>query len=246
MARIELRYCDVIIMDGLAGTAAINDMTPPVATDASITIDTIVLNTDVTTKVPIGARFTIAGETDPTVHVVTARTPADTGPTTSITFAPVLGAGTYVDGGVLTFQPQELSIKVGDGDVKFTETSEYLYDLDRGDLDTVREGNQVPMDVVFNFTYEHITTGTGEAIAPMDAIKRRGAASEWVNAATDPCEPYAVDIKVVFTPPCGGADNEVTIFPDFRSEKREASLKDSNIAITGKCNATEPIVTRGV
>jgi hypothetical protein len=213
--------------------------------DTDLDIDTIVLNTDVTTKVPIGARFTVAGETvATTVHIVTARTPTSSGPTTNIVFTPALTAGTYADGGVLTFAPQELTIKIGDGDVTYTESTEYSYDLDRGDLDTVREGNQVPMEVALNFTYEHITTGTGEVISPMDAIKRKGGAAEWVSSATDKCEPYAVDVKIVHTPPCGTAETETTIFPDFRSEKREPNFKDSNISVSGKCNAVEPIVTR--
>lgn len=246
MARIELRHCVIKIRDGLAGTAAINDVTPPVAGDATMTIDTVVLNTTVTTKVPVGARFTVAGETLSTnVHTVTARTPASTGPTTAITFTPVLGAGTYADNGVITFLPQELEISIGDGDLTYSETTEYIYDLDRGDLDTVREGNQVPMEVSLNFTYTHITSGTGEAIVPMDAIKRRNGAAEWVSSAADLCEPYAVDLVVIHTPPCGTAEIETTVFPDFRSEKREPNFKDSNIVITGKCNATEPIVTRG-
>lgn len=245
MARIELRHCDVILMDGLAGVAVGDSAAAPMAGDATLTMLTgVVLNTDVVDQIPVGARFTIAGETDPTtVHVVTARTPTS-GSTTSITFAPVLGPGTYGMSAAITFQPQELSIKIGTGDITYTENNQYNYDLDRGDLDTVREGDEVPMDVTLNFTYEHITTGTSESIAPMDAIKRKGKASEWVSSATDKCEPYAVDVKVVHTPPCGTSEAETTIFPDFRSEKRSPSFSKSEIAISGKCNATEPIVSR--
>ena len=245
MARIELRHCDIILKDGLSGTAAINQMSGAMSGDTTLTIDLVVLNTDVTNKVPVGARFTVAGETAAaTVHVVTARTPSSSGPTTSITFTPALSAGTYVDDGVLTFAPQELTIKIGDGDLKYTENDDFKYDLDRGNLDTVRQGDEKPMDVSLSFVYEHITTGTGETIAPMDAIKRRGGAAEWVSSATDKCEPYAIDLFVVHTPPCGTAQIETTQFPDFRSDKREPSLKDSLIQITGRCNAVEPIVSR--
>lgn len=245
MARIELRHCDIILRDGLAGTALINDMSV-MAGDTTVTIDTVALNTDVTTKVPVGARFTIAGETAAdTVHVVTARTPTSAGPTTVITFSPPLGTGSYADDGVITFAPQELTIKIGDGDLRYTERDEFNYDLDRGELDTVRQGNDVPMEVVSNFVYENITTGTNENIAPMDAIKRRGSASEWVSAASDPCEPYAVDLLVVHTPPCGTSDPEFTLFPDLRSEQREVNFKESNIQITGRCNRVEPVTWRG-
>jgi hypothetical protein len=365
MARIELRHCTVRLEDGLAGTASNNQpVTPPISGDTSLTINTVSLNTDVTDKVPLGARFTIAGEGAATVHVVTARTPTSVGPTTAITFTPALGTGTYtsaaagiagaattsvqgsgggnevqsiarhvnnvtggtftltltINGGgpvttaaiaynaiaatiqsaidlvsgvtaghivvtggpltttaititfsgadvdltnqgqttingasltasignkTLTFTSQQLDIKIGDGDLKYTENDDFKYDLDRGNLDTVRQGDEKPMDVSLSFVYEHITTGTGETIAPMDALKRRGGAAEWVSSATDLCEPYAVDLSVIHTPPCGTAQTETTLFPDFRSDKREPSLKDSLIQITGRCNATEPTVSRG-
>jgi hypothetical protein len=249
MARIELRHCDIVIKDGLAGTAKVNQpMTAPMSGDTTVTIDTVVLNTDNTQQVPVGARFTIAGETAATtVHVVTARTPSPFSTsvaTTAIVFTPALSAGTYLDNGILTFAPQELTIKIGDGDLKYTENDDFKYDLDRGNLDTVRQGDEKPMDVSLSFVYEHITTGTGETIAPMDALKRRGGAAEWVSSASDLCEPYAVDLFVVHTPPCGTAQKETTQFPDFRSDKREPSLKDSLIQITGRCNATEPVVSR--
>jgi hypothetical protein len=246
MARIELRDCDVRFKDGLAGAATVNQAaTPPEADDTTLTLDGIVLNTRDTDLIPVGARFTIAGETVQQVHVVTARTPADTGPTTQITFSPKLGAGTYADGGAVTFQANQIDIKIGDGNLTYTEHTEYQYLLDRGDLDTVREGNQVPMDVKLEAVFEHITTGTSEAITPMDALKGVGSASEWVSASSDPCEPYAVDVEVIHTPPCGTAQIETTLFPDFRADTREVNYKEATISLTGKCNATEPTVTRG-
>ena len=244
MARIELRDCDVILQDGLSGSAKINDTTPPVATDTSMTIDTIVLNTPDTDLVPIGARFKVAGESTPVFHTVTARTPADTSPTTDITFTPALGAGTYADEGVVTFYPQNLDIKIGEGNITYTEHNEYEYLKDRGDLDTVKDGDQVPMDVKLEAVFEHITQGTSEPVSPMDALKGIGGAVEWVSASSDLCEPYCVDVVVLHTPPCGTSEKERVTFPDFRSETREINYKESKISITGKCKATEPLVER--
>lgn len=363
MARIELKNTVINLKDGLSGSAAINEpATAPVATDTSFALDNIALNAQVTTRVPLGARFTVAGETDSSqVHVVTGRTQgsgtgtnakqavslddtvdgAPTGgtftltfggnetagiaydadaatlkaalvalddgyvaadfavtgsagdwlveftgalaasaqplmvgdgsnltggaglvntvsvattqggaaavPTTTtvaITFSPALSAGTYADGGAITFLPQELAIKIGDGNLTYTEQSEYNYDLDRGALDTVRSGDEVPMEVALNFVYEWMTTGTGEAVTPMDAIKRKGGAAEWVSSSADPCEPYCIDIEVVYTPICGGAEIETSLFPDFRSESREVDFGEAAVSVSGRCNATEPTITR--
>jgi len=244
MARIELRDCTIRFKDGLAGTAALTD-SPPSADATTMAIDTIVLNTADTDLIPVGARFTVAGETaSTTVHTVLTRTPTSSSPTTSITFTPKLGAGTYLNDGVVAFLPQQLDIKIGDGNVTYTEHKEYQYLLDRGDLDTVREGNEVPMDVKLDCVYAHITTGTSEDISPMDAIKGIGSASEWVSSSADLCEPYAVDLEVEHIPNCGTAEIETTLFPDFRPDTKEINFKDATISVSGKCNATEPTVTR--
>ena len=100
------------------------------------------------------------------------------------------------------------------------------------------------MDVNLDFVYEWITTGTGEAITPMDALKRKGGANEWVSSSSDPCEPYCIDIEVEYVPRCGNAQKEITVFPEFRSDSREVDFGEASISVSGRCNATEPIVTR--
>ena len=243
MARIELRDCTIRFRDGLSGTAALT-AAPPVATDVTMPIDTVVLNTADADLVPVGARFKVVGETEPVYHVVTDRTPADASPTTNIVFTPALGAGTYLEDGIVTFYPQQIEIKVGDGNVTYTETRNYEYMLDRGDLDTVREGDQAPLDVKLECTYEHITTGTSEVISPVDALKGVGGAAEWVTSAADACQPYAIDIEIEHAPDCGTAQKEFTLFPDFRAESKEVNFKDATISLTGKCNVIEPVVSR--
>ena len=80
--------------------------------------------------------------------------------------------------------------------------------------------------------------------AAMDALKGIGGAAEGINDAADPCEPYAVALEVEHVPPCGTSQGETTLFPDVRSESREVNYKDATISVTGKCNVTEPTVTR--
>ena len=68
----------------------------------------------------------------------------------------------------MTFRPQQINIKIGEGNLTYTEHRDYTYLLDRGWLDTVREPKDVPMDVKLDAVYEHITSGTGEAVCPME------------------------------------------------------------------------------
>ncbi len=165
--------------------------------------------------------------------------------TWELTFSPALDAGDLpANDDVITFLPQQLEIKIGDGNLTYTEASEYEYDLDRGLLDTVRSGDQVPVDLSLDFVYEYITTGTGEEISPMDALKKIGGASEWVSSSADPCEPYAIDVEVVHTPICTTQEIETTVFNDFRSESREADLGEASVSVSGRCNVTQPSITR--
>lgn len=162
-----------------------------------------------------------------------------------LTFSPALDGGDLpANDDVITFLPQQLEIKIGDGNLTYTESSEYEYDLDRGVLDSVRAGDQVPLDLSLDFVYEYITTGTGEEISPMDALKKIGGASDWVSSSADPCEPYAIDVEVVHTPICTTQEIETTVFPDFRSESREPDLGEAAVSVTGRCNAVQPTVTR--
>lgn len=167
------------------------------------------------------------------------------GTTWQLTFTPQLQAGSVpINDAVVTFYPQQINIKIGDGNITYTENNNYEYETDRGQLDTVREGDEAPMDVNVDFVYEFITTGTNEAITPMDALKKKGGASGWVSSSNDPCEPYAIDIEVEYVPPCGGAEKEITTFPDFRPDSKEIDFGEASVSVTGRCNATEPVVTR--
>lgn len=167
---------------------------------------------------------------------------------TNITFSPAWGTPTPADDDTITFLPIEVEIKIGDGNLTYTENIEYEYELDRGELDTVRKGDAQPMDVTIDFVYEFVSTGTGEAITPVDALKGIRGAAEFTSASDDPCEPYAVDIEVEHDPgECtrtAGTELEVTLFPDFRYDTLEFDLDEATISATGRCNAEEPTITR--
>lgn len=165
---------------------------------------------------------------------------------TNITFSPAWGTPTPADDDSITFLPIEVEVKIGDGNLTYTENIEYEYELDRGSLDTVKKGDDQPMDVTIDFVYEFVSTGTGEAITPVDALKGIRGAAEFTSSSTDPCEPYAVDLEVEHDPgSCAGlVQKEITLFPDFRYDSLEFDLDEATISATGRCNAEEPTITR--
>lgn len=241
MARIELRDCTIYIRDGLSGTAKLS-------ANASVSGNTANINTVVTNLVssnqaiPVGARLTFGGEDVQTIHtVLTANTV--NGVTDWVSFSPALGAGNYNSGNTqnaVVVLPQQLEVKIGEGNLTWSEKKEYEYLLDRGDLDTVKEGNEVPVEVSLEFVYEHVTTGTSEDISPADAVKKVGGAVAWVSSSADQCEPYAVDMVVEHVSPCAsaGIQDETLTFQDFRYESLDYDLSAATIAVSGKCNVS--------
>jgi hypothetical protein len=250
MARIELRDCTIRMKDGTAGTANIATATPG-ANDVSVNIANAVLNTNDPDLVPVGARFTVSTVNHTLVHTVVSRTPANTSPTVTIGFSPKwqgLDANAPqpvpVVNDVITFGSQQINIKIGEGNLTYTEHKDFKYMLDRGNLDAVRDADEKPVDVKTDFVYDFVTSGTDEDITPVDALKRQNKAAEWVSASADLCEPYAVDVEIIHVPPCTGEQAEITILPTFRYETLEFNLKDATISVTGKCNVEQAIVTR--
>ena len=81
MARIELKYCTIRMKDGLSGTGAAANATAPAQGDTTLKLGTCAVNTLTPTKIPVGARFQIAGEKVPVDHEVTARVQDGTDPT---------------------------------------------------------------------------------------------------------------------------------------------------------------------
>ena len=216
----------------------------PGATDTDADVNTCVLNTDLVNQVPIGARFTVNTVNNVTTYTVTGRT-LNVADTDNIEFTPAWGAtGLPSAADVITFIPQQIEVKVGEGNVTWSESKEYEYLLDRGDLDTVKEGDEQPLEVSMEFVYEHITTGTSEDITPVDAVKRIGEATEWVSSATDLCEPYAVDIIIRHCVPCGTDEDELITFSDYRYESLEFDLGEATIATSGRCNVSEATAAR--
>ena len=249
MAVIDLKNVDVVLRDGLSGVANANDTIA--ANDPNCTLDgnSVALNTTVTDKVPIGAKFTIANEDGGTIHTVTERTWDSTNGTTNIEFTPVAGANCNANA-VLTFLPQELSIVVGEGNASYTEARNIEYRLDRGSLNTTKLGDEVPVEVSLDFDWEYVTSGVAETCTPIDALKRKTGtlAAEWVSSdADDLCAPYAIDVVLKNVPDCAGGvsnANETIVLAKFRYDKLAYDLSKSTISVSGKCNVTEATATR--
>jgi hypothetical protein len=137
-----------------------------------------------------------------------------------------------------------MTIVVGEGNMSYTEKVAREYLLDRGVIYGVRDGDEEPVDVSFEFMWEFLKASTGDPPTVEDALKHRGEAVAWVTSGADPCEPYCVDIEVTYTPVCAGVETETITFAEFRYEELDHDMSAGTISITGKCNIKEPVVVR--
>lgn len=227
---------------------------------ASVTVDDITVTGSGTTADPFVIKTTSSGGLGDKVNTMTidgsGLTAADTevfvvvevgGSTHDLTFSPVAPSGGFADDVVITHTGRQLEVKVGDGNVTYTENRAYLYDLERGIIDTVRQDDDVPMDVTIDFTWEFLTAITG-AITPTieDVLNFRGPASSWVSSSADPCEPDAIDIEIEHEQPCLDTEKEFIVLKDYRWETLDHNIDDAAVSSTGRCNITNAVLTRSL
>jgi hypothetical protein len=143
------------------------------------------------------------------------------------------GSGSYID------------VKIGEGELTYSEKRQIDFVKSRGELDTVRENEEVPLEVSLIFIWEHIFAASGEPITVEDALKKRGGAAGWSSTSTDTLAPYCVNILLYYTPPCPGVALETILFQQFHWIELAHSLKDATVALKGNCNVTQAIVARG-
>jgi len=137
-----------------------------------------------------------------------------------------------------------LTIKIGEGNLTYNEHRKIKYVTDRGKLDTCRLDDQEPVDVKLDFMWEFLKADGGSIPSPEEALKQSGPAATWATTASDPCEPYAVDLEITNAPICAGIKTEVITLPDFRYEELAHDPKTGQVSVTGKCNVIAATLAR--
>jgi len=206
--QIDLKQTQVFIRDGFNAAAQVNLLAGYAIGLATMAIDNHV------GVIPTGSTFKVG--TDETIYEVISHTETS-GSTTSITFAPGLVVAA-VDGGPVVFQPNQIEVRIGEGNLTFEEKHPRKYVLNRGLLDSVKDDDQAPLDVTMDFVWDHIIG--------------------------DPCQPYCIDLVVLYTPLCANVDPEQIVLPKFRYDSLSHDVKNGAVAMKGSCNVTKPIVTR--
>jgi hypothetical protein len=238
MAQFDLKKASIFLVDGYSKTnARVNNASGYAQNTTTMVVDSI------SGIIPVGASFRFQDTGHDSIYTVTAHSET-LGNTTSITFTPGLAAA-VIDNQLFDFGGRRLEIKIGDGNLTYDEKRTMEYKKDRGRLDTVREGDQEPIDVRLDIRWDWLSSAGSDTVpTPEEVLKNEGLASTWTSSATDTCEPYAVDIQVVYDPDCATEDGEMITLQDYRWESLNHDLKAGTLATSGKCNVTKAVKER--
>jgi len=190
--------------------------------------------------------LTLQDYTDNQDAVLTIDTPgvAPTATTDLVITPGVLTATTA--GGLVHFKGRKIEIVIGEGNANYKETYNREYRKNRGLLNTVRNADQEPLELSFDFEWDYISSVCGAAVPTIEeALKGTGPAADWVSSADDECEPKSVIIEIWNVPACSTTNaKEKFVFADFRVEALDHNINDSQVSASGKCNILEPEIHR--
>jgi len=137
-----------------------------------------------------------------------------------------------------------IAVKVADGGISWTLARNLEYEMNRGAIDSVVEGDDIPVAVEMSFVYEYILASGGAVPTPAEAITKTGAAASWVSIGANPCEPYAVNITVLSNSGCSLLAKMTTVFTEFRWDSIDFDLASSSLAVRGRCKTKFIATTR--
>lgn len=138
----------------------------------------------------------------------------------------------------------ELEFKIGDGGLGFRCRRNIIFRKNRGKLDLVLLGDQVPLEVNFEVTIEFLKSLSGaSAVTPYEFLKKILAAASYTTVGPD-CEPYAINVEIKNDAPCASDTPETITLQVFRPDKVDGGVRDATLKVTGRCNQTFPDVVR--
>lgn len=139
----------------------------------------------------------------------------------------------------------DVIIKVGEGTLQFTETKNQEYMLNRGLLNTVREGDEAPVEWSLDISWDDIqgdgVTPVADGIALIRGIVH-GEEGYTSSDTDDPCASYAFDILAEYRPSCNSGAQDILI-KHCRLESFQGDLRAGTIQISGKSNITKVEIT---
>lgn len=123
--------------------------------------------------------------------------------------------------------PKAMILPLTDGDLAFNEKDNEFIIMNRGKIDSRKQGDETVLDLSFTAKFEQWKNSYGATgLSPIDVTcgKAPAAAAGWIS--TDQCGPYAVTIQFRIYDPCNRANYELLTFSKVHFMER--SFKEGN------------------
>jgi hypothetical protein len=158
------------------------------------------------------------------------------------------GQLTIKDGSTPTI---EVVVAVEEGDLNIVIHRDRKVIMNRGTLDQVREGVDVPVDISWSMIFtEFLTSGT-TTLTPYEILTQLGNAAAGGDNSTagtraDSAEAYCVDLSFLITNPDSAGTNETILLSDFFMEEINFQEGDdySTLSVSGRAMITEPSISQ--
>ncbi len=109
--------------------------------------------------------------------------------------------------------PKTMMIKLSEGDFAFSKKNNSFTVMNRGKIDSRKQGDETTLDVNFTMKFEQWAFDMGvTGLSPMDILDGtdRAIAAGWVS--TDECGPWAITVELRIKNPCAPANYEKLAF----------------------------------
>jgi len=147
-----------------------------------------------------------------------------------------------------TTTPLSVTIDCDEGDLSIVVHKDRKVIMNRGDLDHVREGVSVPVDLSFTVMFSEFYTDEASSYTPYELLMQQGDATSAASTRADSAEAYCVDVEFTITNPDAdtGEKDELIKVDDFFVEEITFTEGDeyNTLAVSGRAMITSPTITK--
>lgn len=139
--------------------------------------------------------------------------------------------------------PNELEIKLDEGNMTWTETRNIIPVKDRGELDYIKEGDEENCKVNIQCRFDALKSSSGDFVTPHEFLKKEGAASAYLTTDGD-CAADAIDIIVKVKSKCSTVQHQIITFSSFTYNELGGDFRAGTLSVQGMLNAVGPTSVR--
>jgi len=109
--------------------------------------------------------------------------------------------------------PSTLEVKLLEGRITMEEGFNNIVVMDRGTIDHVRAGDEMPLKVGFTFKYVELFHASVATV--WQWLKQSGPAASLVSTRASDCDRFTFDLELYIADPIGGTGEKITFSDCF-------------------------------